>query len=72
LSYRCIKLSFVASGAGLRLKEALRLRIKDIDLSTKSIFVYQGKGQKDRVCMLPNGLVDELTLQISLAVYLPC
>ncbi len=52
-------------GAGLRLKEALRLRIKDIDLSTKSIFVYQGKGQKDRVCMLPNGLVDELTLQIS-------
>lgn len=51
-------------GSGLRLKEALNLRIKDIDLSIKSIFVCQGKGQKDRVCMLPNQLIDGLKPQM--------
>ena len=32
-------------GAGLRINEALRLRIKDIDFHNKSIFVFRGKGQ---------------------------
>ncbi|WP_237742342.1 tyrosine-type recombinase/integrase [Gayadomonas joobiniege] len=35
-------------GAGLRINEALRLRIKDIDFHNKSIFVFRGKGNKDR------------------------
>jgi integron integrase len=52
-------------GSGLRLKEALKLRVKDIDLTTKSIFVYRGKGQKDRACMLPNGLIDVLKSQMN-------
>jgi len=40
-------------GAGLRLLECLRLRVKDLDFSSHHIVVRDGKGQKDRVTMLP-------------------
>lgn len=40
-------------GGGLRLMEALRLRVKDIDLDRRQIAVRDGKGQKDRVTVLP-------------------
>jgi len=40
-------------GGGLRLMEALRLRVKDIDLDRRRIEVRDGKGQKDRVTVLP-------------------
>ena len=40
-------------GAGLRLMEALRLRVKDIDLDRRQVSVRDGKGQKDRVTVLP-------------------
>ena len=40
-------------GAGLRLMECLRLRVKDIDFATNQIVIRDGKGQKDRVTMLP-------------------
>jgi integron integrase len=40
-------------GAGLRLMEACRLRVKDVDLSRFQITVRQGKGDKDRIVMLP-------------------
>ena len=40
-------------GAGLRLLECLRLRVKDIDLEGNQIVVRDGKGGKDRVTMLP-------------------
>lgn len=43
-------------GAGLRLLECLRLRVKDIDFERNEIFVRQGKGAKDRVTMLPQSL----------------
>jgi integron integrase len=43
-------------GSGLRLGEALRLRVKDVDLVRKEILVRQGKGDKDRVTMLPEAL----------------
>ncbi len=52
-------------GSGLRLKEALWIRIKDIDFKEKSIFVYQGKGQKDRICMLPQTIISQLNVQIT-------
>ncbi len=40
-------------GAGLRLMECLRLRVKDVDFSANHIVVRQGKGNKDRITMLP-------------------
>jgi site-specific recombinase XerD len=47
-------------GAGLRLLECCHLRVKDLDLERKKIFVRQGKGQKDRTTMLPQRLVAPL------------
>jgi integron integrase len=40
-------------GAGLRLLECLRLRVKDLDCAYNQIGVRDGKGQKDRVTMVP-------------------
>jgi len=40
-------------GSGLRLMECLRLRIQDIDFSANQIVIRDGKGDKDRVTMLP-------------------
>ena len=51
-------------GAGLRLQETLRLRIKDIDFGRKEITVRQGKGNKDRVTMLPERAVPMLHAHI--------
>jgi len=47
-------------GGGLRLMESLRLRVKDIDFSYNQITVRSGKGQKDRVTMLPASLKEPL------------
>src|SRR2546426_12456701 len=43
-------------GTGMRLLEALRLRVKDIDFSRNEITVRGGKGDRDRVTMLPERL----------------
>jgi integron integrase len=51
-------------GSGLRLMEALRLRVKDIDLKRLEIIVRDGKGRKDRVTMLPKKLREPLVAQI--------
>ena len=40
-------------GSGLRLMECLRLPVKDVDFSYNHIVVREGKGDKDRVTMLP-------------------
>jgi integron integrase len=48
-------------GSGLRLTELLRLRIKDVDLERAQITVRAGKGDKDRMTMLPVSLTDQLT-----------
>ena len=47
-------------GAGLRLMECLRLRVKDVDFARKEILIRDGKGLKDRVTMLPGALVEPL------------
>jgi len=47
-------------GSGLRLMECLRLRVKDIDFGNHQIIVRDGKGEKDRVTMLPDALIPEL------------
>src|SRR5882672_5711919 len=45
-------------GAGLRLMECLRLRVKDIDIASNQITVRGGKGDKDRITMLPTAVQD--------------
>jgi site-specific recombinase XerD len=52
-------------GAGLRLTECLRLRIKDIDFDRGLIYVREGKGAKDRVVMLPRPLIGALKDQMA-------
>jgi integron integrase len=47
-------------GSGLRLMECLRLRIKDIDFTYAQLTVRDGKGEKDRVTMLPGSLKQAL------------
>lgn len=47
-------------GAGLRLLECLRLRVKDLDFDYHTITVRDGKGEKDRVTVLPSCLEGEL------------
>jgi integron integrase len=47
-------------GAGLRVLECLRLRVKDLDFAYLQIVVRDGKGDKDRVTMLPEKLVGPL------------
>jgi integron integrase len=43
-------------GTGMRLSEALRLRVKDLDFSYQQIVVHDAKGQRGRVTMLPTTL----------------
>ena len=47
-------------GAGLRLAEALRLRVKDLDFNSSQITVRDGKGAKDRITLLPDSLREPL------------
>lgn len=47
-------------GAGLRLMECVRLRVKDIDFENSCIIVRDGKGNKDRVTVLPEKLKKKL------------
>lgn len=54
-------------GSGLRVSEALRLRIKDIDFDRRTITVHQGKGEKDRITMLPRCTESRLREQIARA-----
>ena len=47
-------------GAGLRLMECVRLRVKDVDFTYRQILVRDSKGQKDRVTMLPQAIAEPL------------
>ena len=47
-------------GGGMRLMEAVRLRVKDVDFARREIVVREGKGGKDRVTMLPEAVVARL------------
>src|SRR5882724_3259152 len=51
-------------GAGLRLMECVRLRVKDVDFTYRQILVRDGKGAKDRVTMLPEMAVQPLHAQL--------
>lgn len=54
-------------GAGLRLSEVVRLRVKDIDLDRGTVTVRLSKGDKDRMTVLPRRLCDEIAGQIERA-----
>jgi integron integrase len=51
-------------GAGLRLLECCRLRVKDVDFATNQIVIRDGKGHKDRVTMLPAAVKAALTAHL--------
>lgn len=51
-------------GSGLRIMEAVRLRVKDIDFSRNEITVRDGKGENDRLTMLPQSLKPALVVQV--------
>ena len=44
-------------GSGLRIMEALRLRVKDIDFAMKAVTVRSGKGDNDRVTTLSTWMI---------------
>ncbi|NML43992.1 integron integrase [Ramlibacter sp. G-1-2-2] len=52
-------------GTGMRLMEALRLRVKDLDFDRCVIVIREAKGAKDRVVMLPQALADALRVQVA-------
>ena len=54
-------------GSGLRLLEAVRLRVKDLDLQRREILVRDGKGATERVTMLPAALTEALRAQLAVA-----
>jgi integron integrase len=59
-------------GSGMRLLECMRLRVQDVDFARNELLVRAGKGNKDRVTMLPTGLRDALARQIDEAHAVHC
>jgi integron integrase len=53
-------------GTGMRLMEGLRLRVKDIEFERREVVIRQGKGNKDRVTVLPESLLQPLREQVAL------
>lgn len=54
-------------GTGMRLLEALRLRVKDVEFARREVVVREGKGNKDRVTVLPENLIAPLQAQLQKA-----
>ena len=54
-------------GTGMRINEALQLRVKDLDFTRNTIVIREGKGRKDRAVMLPKSLKSALREQIARA-----
>jgi integron integrase len=52
-------------GCGLRVSECIRLRVKDIDFDLRHIIVRGGKGDKDRITLLPASLVTSIQQKIA-------
>lgn len=52
-------------GTGMRITEALRLRVKDVDLEMSQIAVRDGKGGKDRLTVLPQSLIPPIKAQLA-------
>lgn len=64
LSGQHLLVSKLMYGSGMRLMETLRLRVKDVDFSMNAIVIRAGKGNKDRITVLPECLTAGLENQI--------
>ncbi len=64
LEYPHWLLAALMYGSGLRLMEALRLRVKDFDFNYRTISVYQGKGRQNRIVTLAEELIPPISAQI--------
>ena len=53
-------------GSGLRVNECLSLRVKDIDLDRREIIIRSGKGDQDRITMLPESIAPELRAHLQM------
>jgi len=53
-------------GSGLRISEIIRLRVKDIDFGMNQTIVRNGKGNKDRITLLPKKLIERLKDQLKI------
>ena len=51
-------------GTGLRILEAMRMRVKDVDFTRNTTLVGEAKGNKDRAVMLPTRIVASLQSQL--------
>jgi integrase len=60
MSGMCALMAKLLYGSGLRLNECVQLRVKDIDFDQRQIIVHDGKGEQDRVTMLPDQLLTPL------------
>ena len=60
LSGTALLMAELMYGAGLRLNELLRLRVKDVDLDRLQLLIRAGKGNKDRLTMVPKSLAGRL------------
>lgn len=60
-------LAHLLYGTGMRISEALRLRVLDIDFGYHQIVIRSGKGAKDRITVLPDRLVQPLQHQLDYA-----
>ena len=67
LSGRNVLLAKLLYGSGLRIGEAISLRLKDLDFDRKQITVRAAKGAKDRVVQMPRSLLDDLLAQVAAA-----
>ena len=54
-------------GTGMRVLEGLRLRVKDVEFARREIVIREGKGNKDRITVLPENLILPLQLQLKKA-----
>ena len=57
-------------GCGLRVSEAVKMKIQDLDLDRRVLTIRQGKGRKDRQLPIPKSLIDDLKNSITIRKYL--
>ena len=60
MSGMCGLMAKLLYGSGLRLNECLQLRVQDLDFGNHQVIVRDGKGEKDRLTMLPDSLLTPL------------